>query len=96
MGMMHSLDTELIASFMKAVAICLLLDNPSELRLCIIPMQDHLALDGRARINTPSTLGGNWIWRMKEGAFTHTLAKRMRVMTKLYGRLEDEENKSVH
>ena len=26
----------------------------------IIPMQDYLGLGGEARINTPSTLGGNW------------------------------------
>lgn len=29
----------------------------------IIPMQDFLNLGGRARMNTPSTLGGNWAWR---------------------------------
>lgn len=31
----------------------------------IIPMQDYLGLGGEARINTPSTLGGNWEWRME-------------------------------
>ena len=56
-------------------------------RLCIIPMQDWLALDGRARINTPSTVGGNWVWRMKEGAFTKALANEIRRITKLYARL---------
>ena len=30
----------------------------------IIPMQDYLELGGEARINTPSTLGGNWVWRL--------------------------------
>ena len=56
-------------------------------KLCIIPMQDWLSLDGRARINTPSTLGGNWVWRMKSGAFSNTLAGEMKRITKLYARL---------
>lgn len=30
----------------------------------VIPMQDYLELGGEARINTPSTLGGNWVWRL--------------------------------
>lgn len=54
----------------------------------IIPMQDYLALGSEARINTPSTLGDNWKWRMKKGAFTKKLAKEMYQMTKLYGRLQ--------
>ncbi len=73
-------DRDLAASFVK-------LAESSVSRLCIIPMQDHLALDARARVNYPSTLGGNWVWRMKEGAFSHALAKRIKEMTKLYGRL---------
>lgn len=31
--------------------------------LAIIPMQDILALDSSNRMNTPGTLGGNWVWR---------------------------------
>ena len=56
-------------------------------KTCIIPMQDWLGLDGRARINTPSTLGGNWVWRMKKGAFSKSLAAQMRKITKLYARM---------
>ncbi len=55
--------------------------------LAVIPMQDYLGLGAEARINIPSTLGGNWQWRMKKGSFTRGLAKRMREMTELYGRL---------
>lgn len=54
--------------------------------LCVIPMQDYLGLDGSARINMPSTLGGNWEWRMKKGAFTKKLAAEILDMTKLYAR----------
>lgn len=55
--------------------------------LAVIPMQDYLGLGSEARINTPSTLGGNWQWRMKKGSFTKELAGKMRDMTELYGRL---------
>lgn len=54
--------------------------------LAVIPMQDYLGLGSQARINTPSTLGGNWIWRMKKGAFTKELAEEIREMSVLYGR----------
>lgn len=54
--------------------------------LCIIPMQDYLCLDNLARINTPSTLGENWQWRMKADAFSDKLAERIARMTALYGR----------
>ena len=54
--------------------------------LAVIPMQDYLGLGSEARINTPSTLGDNWKWRMKKDAFTKKLAKKMRAMTETYGR----------
>ena len=53
----------------------------------VIPMQDYLGLGNEARINTPSTLGGNWQWRMKKKDFTSGLAKQIRMETKTYGRL---------
>ncbi|MBQ7919490.1 MAG: 4-alpha-glucanotransferase [Lachnospiraceae bacterium] len=53
----------------------------------VIPMQDYLGLGNEARINTPSTLGGNWEWRMKDGALTGKLAATIYKMTKNYGRL---------
>jgi 4-alpha-glucanotransferase len=52
----------------------------------IIPMQDYLGLGSSARINTPSTLGGNWCWRMKPDAYTKNLAETIKEMTVLYGR----------
>lgn len=54
--------------------------------LCVIPMQDFLCLPDTARINTPSTLGSNWQWRMKKGEFSEKLCEKIRQMTKLYGR----------
>lgn len=54
--------------------------------ICVIPMQDYLGLDNEARINMPSTLGGNWIWRMAKDALTEELAMEIRDMTILFGR----------
>jgi len=53
----------------------------------IIPMQDYLDLDDRARMNTPATLGGNnWRWRMVPDAASEALAEKICRMVKVYGR----------
>ncbi len=52
----------------------------------IVPMQDLLGLGSAARMNTPSTLGGNWAWRMAEGAFSPELAQELAELSRLYGR----------
>ena len=54
--------------------------------LCVIPMQDYLCLGAEARMNHPSTLGGNWCWRMKEDAFTDELAAGIRRLTQISAR----------
>ncbi len=36
----------------------------------IIPLQDVLGLDSRARMNTPGTVGDNWGWRLGPGMLT--------------------------
>ena len=54
--------------------------------LCIIPLQDYLGLGNKARINMSSTLGGNWMWRMKKGAFTDELIKKIRKTTEVCAR----------
>jgi 4-alpha-glucanotransferase len=55
--------------------------------LAIIPMQDYLGLDNRARMNTPSLLGNNWQWRMKCGAINEALSEKIARLTSLYGRV---------
>jgi 4-alpha-glucanotransferase len=52
----------------------------------LAPMQDILGLGAEARMNTPSTLGGNWSWRMREVAFSKEVAAGLERMTRLYGR----------
>ena len=51
---------------------------------CIIPLQDYLRLDDTARINIPSTLGGNWCWRMD--GFDEETEKKIYNLTTIYGR----------
>lgn len=52
----------------------------------IIPIQDYLELGEEARINTPSTLGGNWKWRVKQEQLTDELAVSISLLCKLYSR----------
>ena len=52
----------------------------------IIPMQDLLGLGVEARMNNPSKLEGNWYWRLSENPVTSELTKRLREMTRIYGR----------
>lgn len=65
--------------------VCLALASVSD--LCVIPMQDYLCLSNEARINTPSTIGCNWQWRMRKDAFSDKLCGKIYDKTKLYGRL---------
>ncbi len=58
----------------------------SPARLAVIPVQDLLRLDSRARLNTPGTLEGNWIWRLGSLPDAEALAPFAR-MIKETGRL---------
>ena len=46
--------------------------------LCIIPMQDFICLGSKARINTPSTFGNNWCWRLKGTINLDVLVEKIR------------------
>ena len=54
--------------------------------IAMIPMQDLLGLDNSARMNTPSTLGENWCWRMLPGDLSQDLAAELHRLSELYGR----------
>ena len=58
----------------------------SKAKLCIIPMQDWLGLDDSARMNTPSTMGNNWKWRVNPNIFTGELASEIAHITEIFGR----------
>lgn len=54
---------------------------------CIYTMQDLLDLGDEARMNTPSTLGGNWRWRMADGAITRAVEENLIDLTQTYFRV---------
>ncbi len=57
---------------------------------CIIPIQDYLCLGNEARINHPSTLGGNWVWRLVPGQLEGQ-AERIAKLTDLYNRATEKK-----
>lgn len=58
----------------------------SPAHLAVLPAQDLLGLDSRARMNTPSVPSGNWAWRLGASDLTPALAQRLRHLCRLYGR----------
>lgn len=52
----------------------------------IIPMQDVLGLDARARMNRPGTVNGNWEWRYSLERMEQAIAGKLKEMTEIYGR----------
>lgn len=60
----------------------------------IIPLQDYLELGSEARINTPSTLGGNWEWRVAADACTPELAAEMQELARTYGRISRKSSRN--
>ena len=55
----------------------------------VFQMQDYLELHKDSRMNIPSTLGGNWTWRMRYAQMDSSLAQRMRQMAEMYSRIEN-------
>lgn len=57
---------------------------------CVVTMQDVFGLGKEARINTPSTLGYNWKWRLlpkyMEGEARKESAEFLNNMVRIYGR----------
>ncbi|MCD6500161.1 MAG: 4-alpha-glucanotransferase [Deltaproteobacteria bacterium] len=58
----------------------------SKANLSILPIQDVLGLDGRARMNRPATIAGNWKWRLTADQLTAEIAQRLRAETIASGR----------
>ncbi|ADU28083.1 4-alpha-glucanotransferase [Ethanoligenens harbinense] len=57
----------------------------------IFQMQDFLELDNGARMNCPSTIGGNWMWRVLPGQLSDELADRIRHLAETYARFKPPE-----
>lgn len=58
----------------------------SPARLAVIPMQDVIGLGKEGRMNVPSTVGGNWNWRMKQGAASPARAAKLKELAEVYYR----------
>lgn len=54
--------------------------------LCILTMQDLIGLASSARMNTPSTVGENWKWRMLEEQKDIKTAEKLLNYTTIYDR----------
>lgn len=63
-------------------------------RIAIAQMQDLLDAPPSARINTPSTLGGNWVWRANAEVFSEKCCKKLRKLNETYGRLSTPQGKT--
>lgn len=58
----------------------------SPARIAIVPVQDLLCQGSEYRMNVPGVADGNWAYRIKDGLLTSDIAKRLRDITRLYGR----------
>ena len=61
----------------------------SKADMAIVPIQDILGLGKDARMNTPSTTGANWAWRVDANALTEELAYKLKTLSVRTGRMED-------
>lgn len=52
----------------------------------IIPLQDILGLDSRARMNTPGQAEGNWRWRFQKGQIAQQARDRFAELSAVYSR----------
>lgn len=59
--------------------------------IAIFQVQDILGLGNEARMNTPSTLGDNWKWRMTKGCLKKIYAKKLNKLAEFYSRLPEAE-----
>ncbi|MBP0973560.1 MAG: 4-alpha-glucanotransferase [Oscillospiraceae bacterium] len=98
-GWLESADKKTI-KFAKNYLRCKKQEIPDEMvaacwasiaELAVAQMQDFLHEDKSARMNTPSTLGGNWMYRTELEDFTPELAKEIRKLNRTYGRAVQAE-----
>lgn len=57
----------------------------------IIQMQDYIGLGDEGRMNTPSTLGGNWTWRLPKHYLNDSQAGYLAFLATTYRRTKLEE-----
>ena len=79
-GANESMDDEQIAEVFVRFAFGRRADR------VIVPMQDILALDSNARMNTPGTPAGNWNWRLSKACLTENVARKLAQWVEAAGR----------
>ncbi|MCL1831778.1 MAG: 4-alpha-glucanotransferase [Oscillospiraceae bacterium] len=73
--------------FEKIHMACIRSLYASSAGLVVIPMQDIIGLDDKARMNIPGkVLPSNWVWRMQRGEFKPSMAKQLRRLATTYFR----------
>ena len=71
----------------ETAAYCLItLAQRSIANLCVVPLQDYLNFGADARINTPGTLGNNWMWKLRKGEYSDELAMKMKKNCEMFRR----------
>ena len=65
------------------------LAQSSHANFSIVPLQDVLSLGSEARLNTPSTVVGNYHWRYEPGALKSELAQKLAALADVTDRLPE-------
>ena len=79
----EDVDRVLISQFLKSDYVDKLIRMTLASRpdTAVIPLQDYLEMGAEARVNRPSTLGSNWVFRFRKEDFTEGTADRIRRLT---------------
>ncbi|MBO0911334.1 MAG: 4-alpha-glucanotransferase, partial [Acidobacteria bacterium] len=62
----------------------------SQANFSVVPLQDVLGLGSDARLNTPSTVTGNYHWRYQAGALKPELAEKLAALAEVTDRLPEK------
>lgn len=62
----------------------------SRAQLAVIPLQDILGLGSGNRINTPGTVGNNWLWQIQWQQLTEAIAKQFLSLNIASGRCQND------
>jgi 4-alpha-glucanotransferase len=54
--------------------------------IAILPIQDILGLDEKARMNVPSSAENNWAWRLTPGQLSSDAERQLLEWTRVYNR----------
>ena len=94
LGWWNSMENEMKQNVMKYIPFCkkslsmrlIELAWSSTASIAIVPLQDVLALNGIARMNTPGTAIGNWCWRVTQKQLRSNSFDFMKELNVIYNR----------